>query len=86
VGVGEATIPAVGRPERILGFDEHEYCSRQKRFIKLGALEFALGHLGELILHTFGDAGINLQSIRFTIIGVEYAATVEGSIGSGTIR
>jgi tryptophan halogenase len=65
VGVGEATIPQILRLNGILGIDEREFLKATKATFKLG-IEFSnWGQLGERYLHTFGDAGINLQGIPF---------------------
>ena len=65
VGVGEATIPQIRRLNGVLGLDEAEFIRETKGTFKLGIEFNNWGHLGESYLHTFGDAGINLQSVPF---------------------
>lgn len=79
VGVGEATIPQLRRLNAILGIDEHEFVRATKGSFKLGIEFNNWGHLGERYLHTFGDAGINLQGIPFHHYWRKYAAKVEGA-------
>ncbi len=65
VGVGEATIPQIRRLNGILGIDEAAFLRETRATYKLG-IEFSnWGHVGERYLHTFGDAGMNLQGIPF---------------------
>ncbi|MGB3456294.1 MAG: tryptophan halogenase family protein [Litorimonas sp.] len=65
VGVGEATIPQIRRLNGVLGIDEADFVRRTKATFKLG-IEFSnWGGLGERYLHTFGDAGLNLQGQYF---------------------
>lgn len=65
VGVGEATIPQIRRLNMVLGLDEDEFIARTQGTFKLG-IEFSnWGEVGERYLHTFGDAGINLQGVPF---------------------
>ena len=65
VGVGEATIPQIRRLNASLGLDEAEFVRATKGSFKLGIEFNDWGHLGESYLHTFGDPGIDLQSLRF---------------------
>ncbi|GLQ23758.1 tryptophan halogenase [Algimonas ampicilliniresistens] len=79
VGVGEATIPQLRRLNAILGINEHEFVRATKGSFKLGIEFNNWGHLGERYLHTFGDAGINLQGIPFHHYWRKYSASFEGS-------
>ncbi len=65
VGVGEATIPQILRLNTVLGIDEAEFIRETKATFKLGIEFNNWGHQGESYLHTFGDAGLNLQSLHF---------------------
>lgn len=65
VGVGEATIPQIRRLNGILGIDEADFVRETKGSYKLGIEFNNWGQQGERYLHTFGDAGLNLQGIPF---------------------
>jgi tryptophan halogenase len=65
VGVGEATIPQIRRLNGILGIDEREFIRETHGSFKLGIEFNNWGQIGESYLHTFGDAGINLQGQYF---------------------
>lgn len=65
VGVGEATIPQIRKLNAILGIDEADFLRETKATYKLGIEFNNWGQLGDSYLHTFGDAGINLQSLHF---------------------
>jgi len=65
VGVGEATIPQIRRLNGILGIEERDFIRATKGSFKLGIEFNNWGHIGERYLHTFGDAGINLQGQYF---------------------
>ncbi|MEM9600762.1 MAG: tryptophan halogenase family protein [Pseudomonadota bacterium] len=65
VGVGEATIPQIRRLNGILGIDEADFVRATKGSFKLGIEFNNWGRRGDSYLHTFGDAGINLQGIPF---------------------
>ena len=79
VGVGEATIPQIRRLNGILGIDEREFVAATQGSFKLGIEFNNWGHLGESYLHTFGDAGINLQGTLFHHYWLRYASTQSGS-------
>jgi len=65
VGVGEATIPQIRRLNGILGIDERDFVRATKGSFKLGIEFNNWGRIGDRYLHTFGDAGINLQGQHF---------------------
>ena len=65
VGVGEATIPQIRRLNGILGIDEREFIRATNGSFKLGIEFNNWGQRGDSYLHTFGDAGINLQGQLF---------------------
>ena len=79
VGVGEATIPQIRRLNGVLGIDEAEFIRATKGTFKLGIEFNNWGRLGESYLHTFGDAGINLQSVPFHHYWLRHARTHQGS-------
>lgn len=79
VGVGEATIPQIRRLNAILGIDEAEFVRETNGSFKLGIEFNNWGRLGDSYLHTFGDAGINLQGIPFHHFWRRHAAKHEGS-------
>jgi len=65
VGVGEATIPAIGRFNAALGIDENEFLKETQGTFKLG-IEFEnWGHIGESYFHPFGVHGYDLEGIDF---------------------
>jgi tryptophan halogenase len=65
VGVGEATIPQIQRLNGVLGIDERDFIRATHGSYKLGIEFNNWGRRGDSYLHTFGDAGINLQGQFF---------------------
>ncbi|MEP6344152.1 MAG: tryptophan halogenase family protein [Maricaulaceae bacterium] len=65
VGVGEATIPAIGKFNRALGIDEDEFLKATQGTFKLG-IEFEnWGEIGERYFHPFGTYGFDLEGLDF---------------------
>ena len=79
VGVGEATIPQIRRLNAILGIDEADFVAKTHGSFKLGIEFNNWGHVGESYIHTFGDAGINLQGIPFHHYWLRHAAGKQGA-------
>ncbi|GLQ21764.1 tryptophan halogenase family protein [Algimonas porphyrae] len=79
VGVGEATIPQIRRLNGILGIDEAAFVRATNGSFKLGIEFNNWGRRGDSYLHTFGDAGINLQGIPFHHFWRRHANTETGS-------
>ncbi len=65
VGVGEATIPQIIRLNGILGLDEADFLRSTYGTFKLGIEFHNWGRKGDRYLHTFGDTGLNLNSVPF---------------------
>ncbi len=65
VGVGEATIPQIIRLNGILGLDEADFLRSTYGTFKLGIEFHNWGRRGDKYLHTFGDTGLNLNSVPF---------------------
>ncbi|MDJ0642170.1 MAG: tryptophan 7-halogenase [Erythrobacter sp.] len=65
VGVGEATIPQIIRLNGILGLDEADFLRSTYGTFKLGIEFHNWGRKGDRYLHTFGDTGLNLNSVLF---------------------
>lgn len=79
VGVGEATIPQIRRLNSVLGIDEADFLRDTKATFKLGIEFNNWGRPGESYLHTFGDAGIDLQGIPFHHFWRRHAADNPGA-------
>jgi tryptophan halogenase len=65
VGVGEATIPAIGQFNKLLKIDENDFLRQTQGTIKLG-IEFAdWWQKGQAYMHAFGPVGRDLAYIPF---------------------
>jgi len=65
VGVGEATIPAIGRFNQLLKIDENDFLRQTQGTIKLGIEFVDWWEKGQAYMHAFGPVGRDLAYIPF---------------------
>src|SRR6187455_2744592 len=65
VGVGEATIPAIGQFNRMLKIDEDDFLRNTQGTIKLGIEFVDWWEKGQSYMHAFGPVGRDLAYIPF---------------------
>ena len=65
VGVGEATIPAIGKFNKALGIDENEFLKATHGTFKLGIDFENWGEINERYFHPFGTYGFDLEGLDF---------------------
>jgi tryptophan 7-halogenase len=65
VGVGEATIPAIGQFNRLLKIDEDEFLRHTQGTFKLGIEFVNWWEQGQAYMHAFGPVGRDLAYIPF---------------------
>ena len=79
VGVGEATIPQILRLNAVLGIDEANFVRDTKATFKLGIEFNDWAARGDSYLHTFGDIGLDLQTLPFHHYWLRHRAAHQGS-------
>src|SRR5262245_28091031 len=65
VGVGEATIPAIGQFNKLLKIDENDFLRETQGTIKLGIEFVDWWEKGHAYMHAFGPVGRDLAYIPF---------------------
>lgn len=65
IGVGEATIPHIGKFNAMLGIDEDDFLRTTKGTFKLGIEFVNWGAIGERYVHGFGKMGPDLDGLPF---------------------
>ncbi len=65
IGVGEATIPAIKRFNRLLDIDEADFVLNTKATYKLGILFIDWGRIGTRYFHPFGAIGAPIGRTEF---------------------
>ncbi|WP_204378410.1 tryptophan halogenase family protein [Agaribacterium haliotis] len=65
IGVGEATIPHIGKFNAMLGIDEAQFMREVQATFKLGIEFVDWGALGERYMHPFGAFGMPLNDLPF---------------------
>src|SRR3954470_510540 len=65
VGVGEATIPAIGQFNKLLKIDENEFLRHTQGTFKLGIEFVDWWEQGHAYMHAFGPVGRDLAYIPF---------------------
>ena len=65
IGVGEATIPHIGKFNAMLGIDEDDFLRATKGTFKLGIEFVNWGAIGDRYIHGFGKLGPDLDGLPF---------------------
>src|SRR6187431_2004953 len=65
VGVGEATIPAIGQFNRLLKIDEDDFLRNTQGTFKLGIEFVNWWEKGQAYMHAFGPVGRDLAYVPF---------------------
>jgi tryptophan halogenase len=84
VGVGEATIPTMGRFHQFFDIDEREFMRATQASFKLGILFDNWGAPGESYVHSFGEIGQSNWLVEFHQYWLEaHANGFGGRVGFG---